>query len=271
MASVMPGQMRLLAGVATAAQDAQNPDGRRPLPPLSSRWGGENHAVSKHLERDIEALEQLLLAMSAQVECMIGKAWRALSERDQQLATEVIDADASVDQQEVHIEEECLKILALHQPVAIDLRRTATILKVNNDLERIADLAVNIAERAVRLRNATDFEIPASLRTMAESARVMLANALNALVRLAPDAALRVCEADDEVDRCNAEVVTDLYQGMLQDPSRIGPSIHCLAVARHLERIGDLATNIAEDVVYLVRGDIARHRHSAPSPYLPTQ
>jgi len=222
--------------------------------------------VSKHLERDIEALEQLLLAMSAQVEAMIAKAWRSLNERNGQLAEEVIQADASVDQQEVQIEEDCLKILALHQPVAIDLRRTATILKVNNDLERIADLAVNIAERGQRLASAKDFEIPASLQKMAESARRMLAAALTALVRLDPAAALKVTDLDDEVDRCNAEVVTDLYQGMLADSTTIAPSIHCLSVARHLERIGDLATNIAEDVVYLVRGDIARHRFMDQTP-----
>jgi phosphate transport system protein len=225
--------------------------------------------VSKHLERDIESLEQQLLAMSSRIEAMIVKAWRSVSERDGQLAAEVIEGDNVIDEQEVRIEEECLKIFALHQPVAIDLRRTATILKVNNDLERIADLAVNIAERGQRLCNATEFELPAILWTMAELSRGMLSDALTALVRLAPDEALRVCDADDEVDRCNAEVVMELYQGMMSDPARIAPSIHCLAVARHLERMADLATNIAEDVVYLVRGDIARHRHRVPSPTIP--
>jgi phosphate transport system protein len=222
--------------------------------------------VSKHLERDIESLEQRLLAMSAQIEGMIVKAWRSVSERDSRLAAEVIDSDTSIDEQEVHIEEECLKILALHQPVAIDLRRTATILKVNNDLERIADLAVNIAERGQRLSNAREFALPSTLCVMAEASRRMLSDALTALVRLSPDEALRVCEADDEVDRCNAEVVSELYQLMVNDPAMIAPSIHCLAVARHLERMADLATNIAEDVVYLVRGDIARHRHASATP-----
>jgi phosphate transport system protein len=218
------------------------------------------------LERDLESLEQRLLAMSAAVEGMIVKAWRSLSEKNERWAAEVIAADASIDEQEVHIEEECLKILALHQPVAIDLRRTATILKVNNDLERIADLAVNIAERGQRLSSAREFEVPATLHKMAELSRDMLSDALTSLVRLAPEAALKVCVADDEVDRCNAQVVMELYQAMTDDPRNVGPGIHCLAVARHLERMGDLATNIAEDVVYLVRGDIARHRHSTTSP-----
>ena len=163
---------------------------------------------------------------------MIGKAWRSLSERNEQLAAEVIDADAAVDQQEVRIEEECLKILALHQPVAIDLRRTATILKVNNDLERIADLAVNIAERASAAeQHAQDFEIPVSL---AHDGRVRARDAgqcADGPRPTGPGRCVEVCAADDEVDRCNAEVVTDLYQVMMRDPAKIAPSIHCLAVA----------------------------------------
>jgi phosphate transport system protein len=216
--------------------------------------------VSKHLERDLLALEQELLGMSAMVEAMIAKSWRSLAERDNKLADEVIEGDDAVNAQEVHIEEECLKIVALHQPVAIDLRRTATILKVNNDLERIADLAVNIAERSRKL-SASGFEVPSVLKEMSATSRKMLRDALNALVDLDPAAALRVCETDDEVDRSHAEVATELYQAMLDDPHQIAPAIHCLSVARHLERIADHATNIAEDVVYLVRGDIARHRH----------
>jgi phosphate transport system protein len=217
--------------------------------------------VSKHLERDLLALEQELLGMSAMVEAMIEKSWRSLAERDSQLADEVIESDEAVNAQEVHIEEECLKIVALHQPVAIDLRRTATILKVNNDLERIADLAVNIAERSRRL-NTSEFEPPTVLNEMSATSRKMLRDALNALVDLDPVAAVRVCDTDDEVDRSHADVAMELYQSMRDDPKTIAPSIHCLSVARHLERIADHATNIAEDVIYLVRGDIARHRHA---------
>ena len=217
--------------------------------------------MSKHLERDIESLEQQLLAMSAQVESMIRKAWQAIEEKNNELAEEVIARDDAVDQQEVHIEEDCLKILALHQPVAIDLRRTATILKVNNDLERIADLAVNIAQRSQRLLSHQLFELPGVLTKMADLSRQMLTHALDALVRLDPAAAATVCQSDDEVDRCHTEVVADLYTMMRADTELIAPGIHCLAVARQLERIADLATNIAEDVVYLVRGDITRHQH----------
>ncbi len=219
-----------------------------------------SEAVSKHLERDLESLEEQLLSMSASVEAMIDKAWRSLSDRQGSLSSEVIAADESIDQQEVRIEEECLKILALHQPVAIDLRRTATILKVNNDLERIADLAVNVAERGQQLRSAGEFTAPPLLKQLAQESRRMVNDALNALVRLDPDAALKVCAADDAVDRTHAEIVEDLYRAMCKTPDHIGAAMHYLSVARQLERIADHATNIAEDVIYLVRGDIARHR-----------
>ena len=222
-------------------------------------WMGKN--VSKHLVRDLESLEEQLLSMSASVEAMIDKAWRSLVERNTRLAAEVIHADDRIDRQEVQIEEECLKVLALHQPVAIDLRRTATILKVNNDLERIADLAVNMAERGQRLGGKSrDFGPPALLTEMAAASRQMVTHALDALVRLDPQIALAVCAADDEVDKMHAEVVDELYQVMRSRPDDIAAAIHYLSVARQLERIADHATNIAEDVLYLVRGDIARHQ-----------
>ena len=216
--------------------------------------------VSKHLERDIEALEHNLLAMSAQAASMICKAWRSVSERRDDLALDVIAGDTVVDAREVKIEEDCLKILSLHQPVAIDLRRVATILKVNNDLERIADLAVNIAECGRRLSHHLSFEIPVELKSMAEAARQMLGSALDALVQLDPSAARLVCDADDRVDALYVEVVAALYTTMRNDPERVAPAIHALLVGRNLERMADLATNIAEDVVYLVSGDIVRHR-----------
>ena len=217
--------------------------------------------MTKHLNRDIAALEQELLGMSSLVEEMIEKSWRALVERSAELAAEVIEGDDVVNEREVRIEEECLKILALHQPVAIDLRRTATMIKINNDLERIADLAVNISERGQRLITELKFKMPALVTTMAEHATQMLREALDALVNSDYDAAVKVCAADDDVDRAHAEVVVELYNMMRSDPELIGASIHMLSVARCLERIADHATNIAEDVMYLIKGDITRHRH----------
>ncbi|MFC1759480.1 phosphate signaling complex protein PhoU [Planctomycetota bacterium] len=217
--------------------------------------------MSKHLDRDIAALEQELLGMSSLVEEMINKSWRSLIERSVELANEVIERDAVVNEREVRIEEECLKILALHQPVAIDLRRTATIIKINNDLERIADLAVNIAERAQRLAKEPDFSIPPLLKTMEEQATQMLRDALDAMVNTDYQAAVQVCAADDEVDQAHANVVVKYYNLMRADSEQIGASIQMMSVARCLERIADHATNIAEDVMYLIKGDIARHRH----------
>ena len=185
-----------------------------PISGLRAAGMGDESKVSKHLERDLESLEEQLLSMSASVEAMIDKAWRSLVERQARLAAEVIQADERIDRLEVQIEEECLKVLALHQPVAIDLRRTATILKVNNDLERIADLAVNVAERGQRLGKSRDFGPSPVLSDMAAAARQMVTNALNALVRLDPQIASEVCAADDEVDKLHTEVVDELYHVM---------------------------------------------------------
>ena len=215
--------------------------------------------MSRHLERDLEVLEQELLSMSALVEDMIERAWRSFTNLESDQADAVIELDQTINEQEVGIEEECLKILALHQPVAIDLRRTATILKVNNDLERIADLAVNIAERVKRL--TTNFEVPELLGSMATTSRDMVRRSLNSLVAFDYDDAKAVCDTDDQVDQDHAQVIALLYEMMKEDSDNIAAAIHCITVARCLERIADHATNIAEDVMYLVRGDIERHRH----------
>ena len=216
--------------------------------------------MTKHLERDIESLEQELLAMSARVEGMIEKAWLAFTEKIEGLAEEVIELDELVNQREVRIEEECLKILALHQPVAIDLRRTATILKVNNDLERIADLAVNLAERAQRLIRRDAFPIPKELNRMAEVAKLMVRDALNSFVNLNYNDAVEVCKTDDKVDDDHDAVIGLLRDQMRANSDDIETAIHYLMAARCLERIADHATNVAEDVLYLIKGDIARHR-----------
>jgi phosphate transport system protein len=222
--------------------------------------------MSKHLERDIQSLESEILAVSAVVEGMIRKACRALREKKADLAAEVIEEDQYVDDREVHIEEECLKILALHQPVAIDLRRVAAILKINNDLERIADQAVNIAEQAQQIAKHPEFVIPQRLERMSEVAISMVRASLDAFVHLDVEAAQNVRASDDEVDSYNMEVANELYQLMKSEPQIIKPALHCFCAARQIERIADHATNIAEDVVYLVRGEIARHQHTEINP-----
>jgi phosphate transport system protein len=215
----------------------------------------------KHLERDLEQLHRHILALSASVEETIDKAGRALRERRSDLADQVLAGDDDIDRRDVEIEEECLKMLALHQPVAIDLRRIATVLKINSDLERIGDLAANIAERAKFLIDHAGFPIPAKLERMIELATMMVRGALDAFVNLDAKAARRICTLDDEVDRYNRDIIEELYQAMRKNTDVIPAAMHCFSASRHVERIADHATNIAEDVIYLVEGEIARHKH----------
>jgi phosphate transport system protein len=156
-------------------------------------------------------------------------------------------------------------MLALHQPVAIDLRRIATVLKINNELERIGDLAVNIAKRAECLWQHPDFPIPPRLTHMARLSTNMVHAALNAYVDFDDDAASEVCRDDDEVDRVNDAIIGELIDLMKRRPEMIEPTMHCFSATRQLERIADHATNIAEDVIYLVQGYIVRHQHGEPA------
>lgn len=217
--------------------------------------------MTRHLQRDINRVQSEMLSLSSMVERMIEKAILALRERSDSLAQEVIDSDNVVDQREVQLEDECLKLLALHQPVAVDLRRIAAVLKINNDLERIADLAVNVAERVRSLITFPQFPVPDDVRLMASLATRMVRNALDAFVELDSKAARRVMRSDAELDSLNVAVIEQLIATMQKDPAMVPPGLHCFSAARHIERIGDHATNIAEDVVYLVEGEIVRHQH----------
>jgi phosphate transport system protein len=216
--------------------------------------------MSKHLQTDLEYLEQDILAQSSMVEEMIEKACRALRELRADIAQDVVDQEATIDRREIRIEEECLKILALHQPVAVDLRRTAAVMKINNELERIADLAVNIAERTQSLAEHPEFSIPETLETMAKLAASMVHDALDAFVQQDVAVARKVCGRDDQVDAYCREVIDELRQMMRLSSEMVEPALHFFSAARQVERIADHATNIAEDVIYLVEGEIARHR-----------
>lgn len=216
--------------------------------------------MSIHLQRDLESLEQNLLNQSSLVEQMVLRAVQSLRELRVEIVQEVLASEETVNYREVEIEEECLKILALHQPVAVDLRRAATVLKINGDLERIADLAVNICERTHGLVLHPDFPMPSRLDQMAEAAISMVRDALDAFVRLDVDAARDVCARDDMVDELNRQVIADVQQLIQANPAVIEPAFHFYSASRHVERIADHATNIAEDVIYLVDGEIARHR-----------
>jgi len=217
--------------------------------------------MSKHLQRDIDSLHTELLSVSSMVEDMIDKATQALASRRYDLADEVVKSDEYVDQHEVHVEEECLKMLALHQPVAVDLRRIATVMKVNNDLERIADLAVSIAQRAQAMDEFPAFTIPDRLPRMVVLATQMVRGAMNAFVNMDTAAARRIIAMDKSVDQDNRDIIAELQTLMQKRPEAVRPGLHCFSAVRHIERIADHATNIAEDVIYLAEGDIVRHRH----------
>ncbi len=215
----------------------------------------------QHLRREVDRLKRKLLALSAYVEESVQRAVKAVSERDEKLAQRVIDTDFEIDEMEVDVEEDCLKILALHQPVAIDLRFIIAVLKINNDLERIGDLAVNIAERAVSLSKRDKINSPFDFQTMAERVQKMLQKALDALVNADAKLAREVLVSDDEIDEMNRQMYDSIKMGIRQDPANVDTLIQVLAISRNLERIADHTSNIAEDVIYMVDGDIIRHGH----------
>jgi phosphate transport system protein len=219
--------------------------------------------MSKHLQRDLENLQRNILTLAASVEETIYKAIRALRDREVNLAQQVIEDDGPIDQQENEVEEECLKMLALHQPVAVDLRRIAAVLKINTDLERMADLAGDIAERALALARFPQIPIPEDLQRMTDLTASMVRQSLDAFVHLDARLARRVCRLDDEVDRYNRVIIQEIIKVMQKSPDMVEPGLSLFSATRHLERIADHATNIAEDVVYLIEGEIIRHRPEA--------
>jgi phosphate transport system protein len=215
--------------------------------------------MSKHLERDLVHLQQHILTMAASVEEAIHLGIRALQERSVAMADRVIAGDAAIDREENGVETECLKMLALHQPVAIDLRRIISALKINTDLERMADLAVNIAERAAFLASMPRIPVPPELQHLAELTTRMVRQSLDAFVNFDAPLARRVIRLDDEVDQLNRDIIDSLMDAMQAHPDLIRPYMSLFSAVRHLERIADHATNIAEDVVYLIEGEIVRH------------
>jgi phosphate transport system protein len=212
------------------------------------------------LHKEIERLKKELLALGAIVEELLRKAVRALQGRDAALAREVMEADERVDNREVELEEDGLKIIALHQPVAIDLRFIVSVLRINSDLERIGDLAVNIAERASYLAGAEALPAPIDFTPMAEKAQEMLTKSLDAFVNMDTALAGRVLDMDNEVDAMNRRMYCAIYELIRKNPEDVEVLLHLLSASRHLERIADHATNIAEDVIYMVEGNIVRHK-----------
>jgi phosphate transport system protein len=197
--------------------------------------------------------------MCAIVEEIIHKAVDGLGQPGAHLADELHRQDDEIDRWDVKIEEECLKVLALHQPVAVDLRRIAAVLKITAELERVADLGVHIAERSEGLVGHPNLPVPDRLKQMAQVALNMLHRAIDAYVELDGKVARNVIREDDLVDQMQREIIDDLLKTMKHSPELIDPAMHLFSASRHIERIADHATNIAEDVVYLVEGAIIRH------------
>lgn len=217
--------------------------------------------MAKHLDRAITQLRADLVEQFGVVEQMIELSVRSLVERRPDLARSVIDTDDQVDANDVRIEEECLKLLALHQPVSEDLRWLITAVKLNGDLERMADLACNISERSISLDLYPLFRVPDDLTKMVSAVIEMVRSALDSFLEHDKELAIRVIESDAEVDRLNVEMIGELLQWMRDDSEMVEPALHCFSATRHLERIADMASHVAEETIYLVSGEIVRHRH----------
>lgn len=213
-----------------------------------------------HLFKEVDKLKRMILSIATMIEDNMRAAVQAVSARDPKLALEVVDRDHVIDSTEVEIEEECLKILALHQPVATDLRFIVAMLKINHDLERIGDLAVNIGERAYELCGMVKPRMDFDLLKMAEKVQHMVARSIDALINRDVKLAREVWFGDDEIDGFNREIYRQVIAELHGHPEHLEPLLCLLSVSRNLERIGDHATNIAKDVIYMIEGDIVRHR-----------
>jgi len=215
--------------------------------------------IRRHFSRELEKIKKQILSLGAKVEEQVRIATQAVETNDAELAKQIIKSDFEIDEMEVEIEEECLKILALHQPVAVDLRFLIAVIKINNDLERIGDQAVNIAERVDVIAKRDPSEFFFDYTAMGEKVQDMLKMSLDALVNMDYDLAYSVVMRDDEVDQIKSDAYDRIKQAMSKHPDKIGHLINLLLISRHLERLADHATNIAEEVIYLIEGEIVRH------------
>lgn len=226
----------------------------------ASAWENERVTLGRHFLRDMERLWDEVLKMAAVVEVALNTSVRALIDGRADLAAEVRGDEKTVNTWEVRIERECLKVLALHQPVASDLRRVAVVMKINGDLERMADLAEHIAKRARKISREVDpVPIPPEMEQMALEALAQVRDGLDALAKGDSTLAREVISSDRRIDRRHRAVVKQIKQSIRHDPERVDDWFRLYNTARNLERIADHVTNIAEAVVYLREGDIIRH------------
>lgn len=213
----------------------------------------------RHFHDELSQVKVRLLTMSGEAEAALRLAVEALLERSPEKAAQVIAGDKVIDGMEVGIEETCIDLLALQQPMARDLRMLVAAIKIANDLERVGDHAVNLAQSAERLERSRPIVPDPEIQEMARMAREMLSDALEAFVRGDAAAGREICIRDDKVDALNRSVFRILLTHMMEDPHVIGAAMELFLVSRNLERVADLATNIAEDVVFLVEGKSIKH------------
>jgi phosphate transport system protein len=215
--------------------------------------------MERHLDQDLDRVRQMLLKMGGMTEVMVAKATQALMDRNNALCTEVIEGDRAVDQLEIEIDEVCHSLLSRKQPTASDLRFLVAVMKINSDLERIGDSAVNIAQSVLQVNEQPPLKPYIDLPRMSQLVQDMVRQALDALVRKDAALATAVCQADDEVDGLYKQLFRELLTYMIEDPKTVSRALHLLLISRNLERIADHATNIAEDVIYYVEGRDIRH------------
>ncbi len=223
----------------------------------------------RHFHDELSQVKVRLLTMSGEAEAALGLAVEALLERDGDKAQRVIDGDRVIDLMEVEIEEQCINLLALQQPMARDLRTLTSALKIATDLERVGDHAVNIAQSAIRLSQSRPIAPEPEIVEMARLTREMLSDALEAFIRGDAQAGRAVCLRDDRVDALHRSLFRILLTHMMEDPHLIGAGMELFLVSRNLERVADLATNIGEDVVFLVEGKSIKHRAEAEDAATP--
>lgn len=215
--------------------------------------------MQRHFDEALNQLKEKLLRMSSLVEESIGQSIKALSERNAELAYKVIKSDDAINMLEIEIDDLCLKLLALYQPTAGDLRFVTSTMKITNDLERIGDLAVNVAQRTLDLLKIPPLKLNLPIHKMAISAENMLKDSLNAFVNKDSKLAYEVCKRDDEVDDLNHEIFMELLKAKPEDQKPVERVIDLILVAKNLERIADHSTNICEDVIYMVDGKVIKH------------
>ena len=219
--------------------------------------------VSRHFQEELEALKERLLAMGGLAEERVREAVRGLAERDRERLEAVLAGDEPINDLHIEVDDRCFKLLALHQPMAADLRIIVAAVKINTDLERVGDLAVNIGEAGKRYLQHAPVKPLIDIPRMGEIAQVMLRDALDAFVRRDVVLARTVLVADDRLDSLKTQIFRELLTYMLQDPGTIEPSLDLILISRHLERIGDHATNVAEDVIFMVSAKDVRHQYDA--------